>query len=263
MPKALTALPDEGSQVRLISMEESIVAGAGVVGNRKPPEGAAPPGTSEQDLPSGLVKIISTDLTENIQPPFLSDPYRETYEGKRNLGDWAGANIAATHPLVKKKLVWPLTMLAPVVPSKANKPEAAGGEQLAALEDQFEFDGLVAFGPVTSISTNAVQYQRVLVKESQTTLLSAKFSYVVPSIELNDKPLELLWIGSVKVNDAEGGIILVSLVDELPIVIFGPPRTCPIGGPEALVSRATVPVKVKSLFDDAIKTISKVTIDTT
>ena len=64
-------------------------------------------------------------------------------------------------------------------------------------------------------------------------------------------------------NDAEGGIILVSLVDELPIVIFGPPRTCLIGGPGALVSRATVPVKVKSLFDDAAKTISKVTIDTT
>ena len=85
-------------------------------------------------------------------------------------------------------------MFAPVVPSKANKPEAAGGEQLAALEDQFEFDGLIPFGPVTSISKNAVQYQRVLGKESQTTLLSAEFSYVVPLIELNDKPLKLLWV---------------------------------------------------------------------
>ena len=100
MPKALTALPDEGSQVLLISMEGSIVAGAGVVGNRKPPEGAAPPGTGEQDLPSGLVKIISTDLSENIQPPFLPDPYSDTYEGKRTLGVWAGVNIVATHPLV-------------------------------------------------------------------------------------------------------------------------------------------------------------------
>jgi len=240
MPKALTSLPAEGSEVNLISMEGSIVAGVGTVGNRKPPGGFQPQpsaGASEDDLPSALVKIISIDLTENIKLPPLPEPYSDYYEGKLNLEDWAGAQMSATGPLVKKTLVWPLAMLAPVV-SEKKKPEGPTVE--VELENQFEFDGLIAFGPVSAISINAVQYQRAVVKQSKTTLLSARFAYVVPSVFVAEKPLEMLFVGCVKVDEAEGGVVLLSLAEELPIVIFGP-ATCIIGGVEALVPRRTVP----------------------